>query len=320
LLAAAAALTVGAASAVGAQVAPPPVFYAPPAPPPGLPKGTPVSLPFSPPLGTALDYSYSRSDEKAGDRKRAAFDISLVFERAGAGYRMTATVKVRGLLPEQRSDPGIRMLEQPITYRLGADGQILGMEGEDAYWRNVLQLAKTMEEGPKPAPRGRGLMEKLIRHMRSLPDSERMALAAANIAPVLEMAGTQMAVGEQREIRGERAGLAIPTPAMAKMRRDVALTLDRADSESASFTLVARYDDEATRAVMADLGSLAPPDKRPDPASLPVQITDRTVQRVSRSTGLSSFYMRRLEARGGAGGGESYVRTIMIRLTHNLSR
>lgn len=321
LFLAAAAATLAVGTAAGAPVAPPPIFYAPPAPPappPGLPKGTPVSIPFSPPLGTALDYSYSRSDEKDGQRKRAAFDVALLFERVGAGYRMTVTIRVLGLSPEQRAHPSIRVLEQPVAYRVAADGQILGMDREDEYWRGVLQLVKAMENDPQATPGSRGLMAKMIRHMRSLPDAERMALAAGNIAPVLEMAGIQMGVGERVELRGEQSRLAIPTPAMAKMRRDVAVTLDRADSESAGFTLVGRYDDEATRAVMADLASLAPPDKRPDPAALPVQIADRTVQRVSRATGLSTFYMRRLEGKDGRGG--TFVRTTMIWQARNRSR
>ncbi|HEX8062699.1 MAG TPA: hypothetical protein VF535_05735 [Allosphingosinicella sp.] len=308
--AAAAALTIG-TPAAGAPVAPPPVIYAPPAPPPGLPRGTPVSIPFSPPLGTTLDYSYSRIDERAGERKGAAFDFGLLFERAGAGYRMTVTTTVRGLSHEQRADPAVRVLETPITYRLTADAQIVGMDGEDAYWRNVIQVARAMGEDPKATPASRGLMEKMVRHMRSLPDAERLALATADIAPVLEMAGRRMAVGERTEVKGERTRLAIPAPASARMRRDLTVTLDRADGEWASFAVAARYDEEATRAVMADLASLAPPDKRPDPAALPVRISDKSLQQVSRATGLSRFYMRRLQSSDGRGA--DFFRTIMIR-------
>ena len=301
-LAAAVAPAAGAAPAEVGPVPPPAAAFAP------FAEGVTVAIPFAPPLGTDLRYRHVEVKTRDGKPVRTRHDIVLRFDRSGDGYRMLMRIEVPDLPPEARAHPGIRFMLQPVTFRLDADGTLLSIDGEDAYWDGIERLAQEYARQDSGAE-GAAMMRTILQSMRALPAEDRLQLAAKNVAPLLEFSASDMSMGETREIETETMAPIGGVP----LRRTTRITLESADADSAGFVLASQPDPESLKAVLEAMFKLAPPDKRHEIPAGALDVEDTMTFRVSRTTGLTTS-MRHVARAGAAGDPESAEKTVTTTL------
>lgn len=161
-----------------------------------------LRIPFDPPLGTPLRYRYQQSDGTGAPAK--AMIVSLRFEKAGEGWRLTATHSPAGhdgaappALPG--SAPGgaaatANWFAMPLVLRLGADGEILGVENQAEYGAAILRAQEAMfEEGMRGAsPEKRAQGEAILEMLRATPIQDHIDTVIGRLAPILEFGGVEL--------------------------------------------------------------------------------------------------------------------------------
>jgi hypothetical protein len=170
---------------------------APPAaaPPATAPAAARVSVPFTPPLDRPLRYRSTVSTQRDGQSTSVATDYEITFSRDGEGFRMR--VHATGAR-DQLTGASVPGYLPPYTLLLGENGAVEELEDADAYWDGLLRLAapalRTMNGGTISSP-VRNMADYALRE--ATPEA-RLNHLTRYIGPILDYAGDDYAVGEER--------------------------------------------------------------------------------------------------------------------------
>jgi len=141
----------------------------------------PVVIGFSPPLDEPLFYRTRRVSQAPSGNETGERIFTVRFQREGRGFRMIATqISLNGRAVRDRPLPPI-LIEQ--TFSLDADGTLIGMEDEPAYWAAM----ETILQGERDA-RERQAMLQVMRDTQVLPVRERMHWISDDFYPVIAYA------------------------------------------------------------------------------------------------------------------------------------
>jgi hypothetical protein len=283
-----------------------------PAAPQATPAATPeqrnVSIPFDPPLGHALNYRLTSTETRRGQAHSTTLDMRVVFRRDGAGYVMTATYDLPPGIP--RSNPVAAVLLRPLELRLDADGAIIGMVDEPAYWAAIDGIMDNIIRSLGADARGAEAVRATFTAMRAMPDEERLALIARNVVPLLEFGGLEMAVGETREPAHETE-----TP-IGSIAQETVLTLESGDADTARLRRVIRLAPGQTERLIRNIRERFGASVVSDAESAAGQLPPERVEtyEVSLRTGLTQSYGQNIgtpRAPGAAPAPPSQTRTII---------
>jgi len=251
------------------------------------PSATSVTIPFSPPVGVPLRYRFTKTMFGPAERT-ITLDFTARFDRAGDGYRMTVAYQLPPAAGARSRDPALLVLQRPLSLRIGADGTLLSLDDEPAYWAGVeALLARMVAEDGGGTPEGREAMRRIVADMRGLPEDVRVEKLAENFLPLIAMSGAELIISEPVTWTGETETIFGPLTA------NQTLTLDRVADGIAyikSETTVPREDmDEAMRTMFARLtppgaGRPVPPDFRFHSAE------NSEISEVAIETGLTRRY------------------------------
>jgi hypothetical protein len=268
------------AAALASQTAP-----AAPQPAPAPPTAArTVSIPFAPPLGRTLNYRLTSTETRGGQAQTMTLDMRVVFRRDGAGYVISATYNLPPGIP--RSHPMVAVLLRPLELRLDADGEIVGMVDEPAYWAAIDGITDDIIRSLGADPRGAEAVRNMFRAMRAMPDEERLALVARNVIPLFEYAGFEMEVGETRQ------GISDTESPFGPITQEFAVTLESAEGDTARMRSVVRLApgqiERLMRAIQERFGASAVADAGAAAAQLPPERIE--TYEVSLRTGLTGRY------------------------------
>lgn len=162
--------------------------------PPQVP-GVRVAIPFAPPLGQSLRYRSRRTSWEGNRPRYVDMSFSLHFERAGAGYRMVLAHMLSDA-QRARTPAGVLVLAEPVAFLLDADGRVVAMEDEDAYWAALDQAVDALRPELRARdPQAEARLREMVRALRSLADADRLAVLSELAAPVLSAAGLDLVTG-----------------------------------------------------------------------------------------------------------------------------
>jgi hypothetical protein len=158
-----------------------------------------VSLPFNPPLDRPLRYRLTRTIPKPSGTVTARLDYEISFSRQGEGLRMTvrtANFDFAPAAPEvmARVRPFVLELLQPFSLRLDAEGEILELEDADGYTERMFATAERRARelgGADPA-----MLAFISGIGRTMTAEQKLNALTMYIAPLLEFAATELALGE----------------------------------------------------------------------------------------------------------------------------
>ncbi len=234
-------------------------------------------------------------------------DLFVSFDRKSDGFEMRTRLAQTGNLT---GSPVDELLSRPIVFRLSPDGTITGVVDEEAYWKLMDEaIDRFMPADMKKDPQGRALFRRLITDMRNLPDEQRLALLSKNYQPLLEMTGADLSVGETVE-GADETSLPFPSLGNVPLQRQIRLTLESADQDTATFKYVTAIDPEDMKAAIEKLMQLAPPEKR-EPVP-PMKFRQEAVYVVSVKTGLTQSYEEVIEADGEGDTGTGVTKLVRI--------
>lgn len=266
-----------------------------------------IVIPFSPPLGQEIGFRMSKSQPRDGKPREISMDLFVSFDRKSNGFEMRTRLAQTGNLT---GSPVDKLLSRPIVFRLSLDGTITGVVDEEAYWKLMDEaIDRFMPADMKKDPQGRALFRRLILDMRNLPDDQRLALLSKNYQPLLEMTGAELAVGEMVE-GADETSLPFPSLGNVPLQRQIRLTLESADQDTATFKYVTAIDPEDMKAAIEKLMHLAPPEKR-EPVP-PMKFRQEAVYVVSVKTGLTQSYEEVIEADGEGDTGKRVTKLVRI--------
>lgn len=240
-----------------------------------------ISIPFDPPAGT-VRYRLAKTEPRGGQSQRSELEFTVSFARRGDEVLMTVNYQLPRALRERQSDPLVLAALRPLVLRLDAHGALIGVEDEAAYWVGVkTSMAAALPAGDAD---GRRIGDELIQRMRALPDEERLALIASNVAPVIGLAGTEFEPGT----------IALPaqtsqTP-FGPIEMQPTLTIERTGPATARATLEASVSPEDLRTAIGTIvdvarsAGVAP--ARPLTVPEEFSMTVRETTEVSLETGL----------------------------------
>jgi hypothetical protein len=280
------------ATALATQISPA-TSQAAPAPSPA-PRS--VAIPFDPPLGRMLAYRMTSVEMRGGQPQTMTLEMRIVFRRDGAGYVMTTTYDLPPGLP--RGHPMVAVLMRPLELRLDADGAIVGMVDEPAYWAGIDAIMDDIIRSLGADTRATGAVRAAFRAMRDMPDEDRLGTIARNVFPLVEYGGIEMAVGETREEAFESE-----TP-LGPVAQEAAVTLEGIDGDTARLRSVARLApgqiERVTRHIQERYGVTPRPEAGDAASQLPPERVG--TYRVSLRTGLTERYSQTVStpARPGA--------------------
>jgi hypothetical protein len=267
---------------------PPPLLAAEgPAPAPvPTPPGVRVDIPFAPPLGQTLRY---RTRIVSWDDNRpeiVEMEFSLRFERNPDGYRMTLTPIPSERQRAEAPPAAAAFVERPMIFRVAADGAILAMIDEAAYWAAfdaAIAAARPALGGRDPV--WEGAIAAALGAMRALPDAERASMLGALAVPVLFTAGLGLVTGEP--LRLDRPVLSM----FGRVPARVTYSLGRVQAGRASVATEADISPTDAEATFVRLISPALP-QPPSPRVL--RTTHQEEIEVSLDTGLALRSVARL--------------------------
>jgi hypothetical protein len=239
-----------------------------------------ISIPFDPPIGTTLTYRMSQNDSRNEQQAPVALNMRVTFARDGDGYIMTV---VSDLPPGTPGGEIALLLQRPTSIRLNPDGEMIAMVDEDAYWASVDRMTALM---PAPADAAeRHVTTTVVARMRALPPDERLALITRGFAPIVALAGHELAAGDLPQPDDERDTL------MGRVVMQSRIITEALDNDMARVTLVASVPvEQLSRATSAMLHDFSPAGA----AAIAVHFTafeDRQIYVVSRRTGLMESWV-----------------------------
>ena len=199
-----------------------------------------VRIPFAPPLGRTLVYRAGEYQKSGGqERQVSSAEIDIIFRRAGAQFAMDVAYRFPGAPPELAADPAVALLSRPMTFQVNADGEIVGVEKEEAYWSAFEQVMAQQPAGANPG--GAEAARKGVEMIRDLPAEARLTMLSARVAPLLAWASANLPVGQT--IEGEEEGETPFGPLPQHMRLTVEKIVDgRAHVVSTSATSPAQLE------------------------------------------------------------------------------
>lgn len=260
---------------------------APPAPVPALVAGTPVVVDFAPPLGKTMRYRYSQTTEREGKPSQSTVDFVVRFERLGAGYRFITRADVPA--PKAlKNHPSVKLLENPLVFRVDEDGSITGIDDEPGYWAMVERLTADLIKASSVDGPAAKIMRDVQLQMKQMPHDARVELISRNLAPILQMARVSLDVGESTT-SSEASAAAIPLLGGKPVRRNTTVKLVSASGGIARLAITSEIDAEDMKGMLTAIMKIAPADKR---APTPPAMSNRTEisYAVSIATGLTRSF------------------------------
>lgn len=267
-----------------------------------------LAIPFEPPLGEALRYRYTRSDTRDGETRSRSVEMRIRFARDGDDYAMTVDYVVPA--GAAATDPGALLMRRALSLAISADGVVLGLADEEAYWAAMQAAIRATVRESTDTPEVRTRMEAFLGRLRALPAEERLALVTENFLPIVTAAGALLPLGEDIEQSDRRE------TAMGTMTQNSRMRIERVAADRARLTTVMTIPAEDLEGGMAGLLRELVPEQAADRPFRFTGFEDRTVQLVSLATGLTEHWeMRRaigLEA------GEERIRVEQVRTVERL--
>jgi hypothetical protein len=253
-------------------------------------QGEVVEIPFAPPIGRTLRYRLVREATRAGRPNRSEVVLAILFRQASPDYVMSVRIELPPGLPPPSGATGLgELFNQPMEFRLSADGEILELLNIEAMWTATERALRESVAGERPDERAREAMEQIMGQMRALSPEAQRDLFAQNVAPVVAAAATTFTVGEEMSDRGRAESV------VGSLEQSSSVRLDGADSRIARLSMRSSVSNEELEAGMRSMiGGLAPAG-RPMPAFRIVSNEAIETYHVSRETGLTESY--RIEKR-----------------------
>lgn len=270
----------------------------PPGPPiQRLPRGTRIRIGFAPPLERSLVYIWSDSGTVQGHVGRVEGQVILRFTRSGDFYLLETRMEMPHMPPRISESVAARLLLRSIRFRIDREGNFIGIEDEEGYWRRTDQLLDRLAKGPAADKADIARMREVLSSVRKLPEAGRVAYLSDKVAPVTSMAGLDLAVGETAHSPVVETQLPL-TAVRDKVKRRFDATLSEATADTAVVEADAHFDDADMQALVANLARQVSP-APPAPARLRINQTIR--QQVFRDTGLTRRYTERIAIEGDSG-------------------
>jgi hypothetical protein len=278
-----------------------------------LPGGTEIKLPCAPPLDTELRYSRTQVEESAKGRKVNSIDIKVRFRREGGGYRMWTKIELPGAPAALLAQAPVRILVQPIEFRVSEAGEISGLVDEPGYWRGVDSIMDSYAKLIAPEARERQVLLGLYEGMRRLPDETRIGMIARNVAPILSFCGLEGDIGDVWTAGREEVSL--PIAGLPKLVREQQITFVGATDTEAYLQVTTGFDKAAFKRVIEALMAMGPDkDGRPARSQSIPEVSQSVDATVARATGLTVSYVERSAAGPDAGTGEAGSKTLTLQL------
>lgn len=208
---------------------------------------------FDPPLGQTLRYRWETVEERRGATTTSWEVSSLRFEAAEDGYRLFVVPESSG---NDIADPARKaMLEhfaeltrRPYSVRLDAEGQMLGIENEEALWAELVRTIEAAYDdlATGRTPEVREGLRRLSSVFRDMPAETRRNMMLQGIGPLVEFAGTETRTGEPID-----ASIEQPAPFGGTVRRNVRITLERVQGDLAHLSIFSEVPAEEIAAAAA---------------------------------------------------------------------
>jgi hypothetical protein len=199
--------------------------------------GEAVALPFRPPLARPLIYRFTREKTQHGSTIAAWSEFRFTFTPDGAGYRMHVEPMAAGIdhqpAASQRQFQSLFLrVNLPYTARLGADGQLLGLVDEEAYWDRVVANSRAVVAALRQTTPQE--VASATQFFDGMNPEARRSLLLEQVLPLLSFAGTEHRIGNP-----ERSAAEIPGFFGTILQATVTTTLSFANEEEAAFSVAA---------------------------------------------------------------------------------
>lgn len=165
-----------------------------------------IPIPFAPPLGQRLSYRIEQERPAAGKPSRFVANRTIQFDRADAGYILTATLdSIDADAPPAGAEP-YRAALGPLVglqlrFRVDARGRIVGVDDLDRIWASVVAGLNSMKAAyPPDSDRGKAV-QKVQALFDAMPPESRLALLAGEFQPLFLFAGGDVADGQGRGLK-----------------------------------------------------------------------------------------------------------------------
>lgn len=221
-------------------------------------------IPFDPPLGETLRYRFETVEEQDGQVQTRWSVSAIRFEAAEDGYRMVVSPMTHGVDGADRITAALiesvaDLAARPYAVRLGADGSILALEDEEAWWSALFGGFEAAITSLDAEPALAEALGRVLTAYRAMPAAARLDFLFQELQPLVEFGETETTAGAP--VSGTIAG---ESPFGGTINREYHLTLDRVAGDVAhlsAWITVPRAEIEALSAnVLQGLTDAAPAD------------------------------------------------------------